>query len=249
LAREAGDDLSLLRIDLETMFALSSAGRILRESPPDHSDGPRLFLAGCAGGNLLAVRHDVDGETARRAEALAAAEPPWIDIETRPACLDALMALSAPDAPAQAAPPVLIYRLPNGALYEADAAIVRSDQAEGVALLERLTRDGMPPHLVKAGFVGLEDFWRPWCAALVGTEVAALAFAARLGNRGAEIGVYTFPGFRGRGLAAAVTAAWSALPSLADRVLFYSTHRTNISSQSVAARLGLRQIGLSVRLA
>jgi hypothetical protein len=252
VAAEAAGDLRLLRIELETMIALSPTGRILRESPPDGSEGPRLFFGGCAGGNVAAVRHDLDDEIARRAEALAAAEPPWFDIETLPACLDALIALVSGETLAQAATPALIYRLPNSLTYATDAVIVRSDQPEGVALLERLAREGMPPHLVEAGFVGLEDFWAPWCAALIGAEIAALAFAVRLGGRGAEkgaeIGVYTFPGFRGRGLAAAVTAAWSALPELADRTLFYSTHKTNVSSRRVAARLGLRQFGVSISL-
>jgi predicted GNAT family acetyltransferase len=84
--------------------------------------------------------------------------------------------------------------------------------------------------------------------ALAGDDIAALAFAARLGERGAEIGVVTLPQFRGRGFAAAATAAWSALPMLQDRALFYSTHRDNLSSQRVIARLGLPFLGVSMRL-
>ena len=52
-----------------------------------------------------------------------------------------------------------------------------------------------------------------------------MAFAARLGVSGAELGVYTFPKYRGRGLAAAVTAAWSSMPSLNQHALFYSTEK------------------------
>ncbi len=77
---------------------------------------------------------------------------------------------------------------------------------------------------------------------------AAVAFAARLGAQGADVGVYTFPAFRGRGLAVAVTTVWSSLPALSDRALFYSTHRTNASSRRVAERLGLRRVGLSLRV-
>jgi len=119
---------------------------------------------------------------------------------------------------------------------------------EGERLLQGLARDGMAPHLVKAGFVGLGDFWEPWCVALIAGEIAAMAFAARIGPFGADVGVYTFPGFRGRGLAAAVTAAWSSLPELADRTLFYSTHLANRSSRRVIERLGLRRIGLSLSI-
>ena len=115
-------------------------------------------------------------------------------------------------------------------------------------MLADFTARGMPSSLTEAGFVDVSHFWPPWCTAIVGDEIAAMAFAARLGDQAAEIGVYTFPGFRGQGLAAAVTADWSALPSLKDRTLFYSTQTTNLSSQRVTARLGLRQIGISLRL-
>jgi hypothetical protein len=44
-------------------------------------------------------------------------------------------------------------------------------------------------------------------------------------------------------LAAAVTAGWSRLDSLAGRDLFYSTSTANRSSQRVAERLGLPRLG------
>ncbi|HUY39709.1 MAG TPA: GNAT family N-acetyltransferase, partial [Candidatus Binataceae bacterium] len=97
-------------------------------------------------------------------------------------------------------------------------------------------------------FKGVGDFWEPWCVAVEREEIAAIAFAARLGDSGAEIGVYTFPNFRARGFAAAVTASWSLMPQLDGRALFYSTARSNRSSQRVAARLGLRMIGASVSI-
>ncbi|MGH7925599.1 MAG: GNAT family N-acetyltransferase, partial [Candidatus Binatus sp.] len=108
----------------------------------------------------------------------------------------------------------------------------------------------MPGYMVEAGFKSVADFWEPWCVALDGNdgEIASMAFAARLGDAGAEIGVYTFPKYRGRGLAAAVTASWSSMPSLNRRALFYSTAKSNRSSQQVAARLGLRRIGASIRI-
>ena len=90
-------------------------------------------------------------------------------------------------------------------------------------MLARLADRGMPDYMQAAGFKGVGDFWEPWCAALDAGEIAAIAFAARLGVSGAELGVYTFPKNRGRGLAAAVTAAWSSMPSLNQHALFYST--------------------------
>lgn len=51
------------------------------------------------------------------------------------------------------------------------------------------------------------------------------------------------PGFRGQGHAAAVVAAWASLLAPTGRQLFFSTFRENRSSQRVAARLRLQQIG------
>jgi predicted GNAT family acetyltransferase len=115
-------------------------------------------------------------------------------------------------------------------------------------MLSRLAEQGMPQSLREAGFVGVGDFWEPWCVAFDGGEIASMAFAARIGVFGAGIGVYTFPGFRGRGLGASVTASWSSLPSLRGRDLFYSALTTNTSSRRVTDRLGLARIGASVRI-
>lgn len=223
-------------------FVLTDAGRILRENDPDHSAGPRLAMLGCASGNLAFVRHDVPEPDVVVHAATHA--PPWFRPDTLPACLDALTARLAPVTSVE---PSLVFALPP-ALRAADARIVCSGTAEGDALLAALARDGMPEHLVEAGFVGPGDFWAPWCALKDGGEIAAMAFAARLGAAAAEVGVYTFPGWRGRGFAAAVTTAWSGLPELRDRELFYSCLATNVSSRRVAARLRLEHIGMGLRI-
>ncbi len=116
-------------------------------------------------------------------------------------------------------------------------------------MLARFAADGMSQPMIDSGFISVADLWEPWCIATDGDQIAAIASAARLGKGGAEIGVYTFPEFRARGFAAAVTAGWSSLAVLDGRALFYSTSRTNRSSQRVAARLGLRMIGASFTIA
>ncbi|WP_312367172.1 GNAT family N-acetyltransferase [Ensifer sp.] len=83
---------------------------------------------------------------------------------------------------------------------------------------------------------------------MVEGEVASLAFAARLADNGAELGLVTTKAFRGQGFAAAATAGWTRLPTLRSRTLFYSTDRDNISSQRVAERLGLHLRGASLRI-
>lgn len=142
--------------------------------------------------------------------------------------------------------PGVIYHLPNQMEYEHSATIVRGDSPEGAQLLGRFAEQGMPPALFEAGFTEVSDLWQPWCIAIKDGDIAATAFAARLGDIGAEIGVYTFPQFRSRGFGTAVTAACLSSPSLDGRALFSSTSRSNRSSQRVAARLRLRMIGASV---
>jgi hypothetical protein len=243
------DDLRLLRVDIDTMFVMSASGRIERENDPDCSPGPRLFFAGCPFGNVARVRYDVDDRIAQSVLDLAAKAPPWQDPDTLPEGVDKIVELLSGDQPAEAVVGHPIYKLPNGLRYEHPAPIVRGDSPEGQAMLARLAERGMADYMVDAGFKDTRDLWEPWCVALDGGEIASIAFAARLGAIGAEVGVYTFPKYRSRGFAAAVTASWASLESLKQRALFYSRAKSNRSSQRVAARLGLRRIGSSFRVA
>ena len=243
------DRLELLRIDLETSFVLSGHGRIERINDPDESKGPRLCLIGSSAGNLVCVHHHLSDNLAARITALVAAAPPWVSRRSAFDCKKELVSLIAEDGPVESIETELIWRLPHATPFNSDAHILRSDTDRGRELLERLSREGVPKHLYEAGFVGIGDFWEPWCVALDDGQIAAIAFAARLSERGAAIGVYTFPGHRGRGYAAAVTAAWSSLASLEGRKLFYSARSTNKSSRRVTERLGLEHIGMKLEIA
>ncbi len=236
---------------------MSPTKRIERQNDPDRSPGPRLFLAGCPQGNLARVRYDIADEVAEQLLAISATEPPWRDPWVLPQCIGKLLDVLSNHAPsaigsASRTPltvgPGVIYHLPNHLKYKHSATIVGGDSAQGAQMMARFAEQGFPSTLVEAGFKDVSDFWEPWVVALEDGEIAAIAFAARLRDIGAEIGVHTFPKFRARGFAAAVTAAWSSLPSLDGRALFYSTSRSNRSSQRVASRLGLRMIGASVNI-
>lgn len=245
----ATDDLHLLGIDLATCLVISAPGRFERENDPDRSAGPRFAFLGCQQGNVFAVRGDVGDPIAQAVLALSAGEAPWSDPVNPPGCLTAAIDLLARGGAATTITRGIVYRLPQETWFEHPARIVRADTPAGEDFRGRIADHGFPPSLLGMGFKELGHLWAPWCAALDGEKIAALAFAARLGGEGAEIGVATGPEFRRRGFAAAATAAWSRLPALGDRALFYSTQTTNRSSQRVAARLGLRQIGSSLRVA
>lgn len=239
------NDLELLAFDAEATFVTGADGRVTAENEPTPAPAPRMFLAGCAEGNLLRLRHDLERDVAQELDRLAAAEPPFASPEGEPRFLARYRALLAGAAPQFG----LSFNLPNGLAPALNAGFVYSGSPAGEALMARFAAEGMPPHLAANGFGDLGEFWPPWCAALIGGEVAAVAFAARLGPRSAALGLVTFPGFRSRGLGAAVTAAWTRHGALADRRLFYGCARDNLSSRRVVQRLGLRFIGPTLRLA
>jgi GNAT acetyltransferase len=140
----------------------------------------------------------------------------------------------------------LTFMLPDSAPVSNGGSVVASGTPAGDELLARLEAEGMPAGLTGMGFADTGDLWPPWCAALSGGTLVSIAFAARLSPVGAEVGVATAPEARGRGLAAAVTAAWSCHVELAGRACFYTTDAENRSSRRVAERLGLRLLGPTI---
>ncbi|MCU9955114.1 GNAT family N-acetyltransferase [Burkholderia sp. BKH01] len=235
-----------LDIDYRTLFRLHPDRRIERENDPDCSPGPRFWLGRCADGHLSGVRADVPGHLADELARVADSEPPFAG-RTQPAHLERYLSILAPVSHWNTG---LVYALPHALEFDTDAgiALIDGDSDAGRQLRQSLSTHGMPEGLLSMGFRSVADLWTPWCAAVVDGEVVSVAFAARLSDAGAELGLATAPAFRGRGLAAAVTAAWSRLPSLRTRTLFYSIDGDNHASQRVASRLGLALRGMTLRI-
>ena len=244
---QARECLRLLTVASESGLILSPSGRVVRVNAPDRPRGPRLHFSGCAGGNLVFLRDDVPEALAAELLALVRAEPNWHSRKEEPRCLPLLVDRLSKMAPVKTIELGVQHHLPHGLSYPHPARIVRSGTTDG-ARLEAAFATQMPQPMIDAGFLTVADLWKPWCIALEGDAVASIAFAARLGAQGAAIGVYTFPGHRGRGHAAAVTAAWSQLPELESRILFYGARQDNRSSRRVIERLALAQIGATLAI-
>jgi RimJ/RimL family protein N-acetyltransferase len=193
---------------------------------------------------MVQLRHDVGEATAQALERLALDEPAFCDPDSRPVHHDDYLRLLAAEGPVETCDGGLIWTFPERLHYEHPARLVASDTPDGDGLLARLTEQGMPEPLAAAGFVDVGELWAPWCVAFGGGDIASIAFTPGLGPASAETGVYTAPNYRGRGFASVATAGWAALPALEGLTLFYATTRTNVSSQRVAQRLGLRFIGV-----
>jgi hypothetical protein len=187
---------------------------------------------------VLRLRDDVVDDVAAAVARLVAGEPPLSEPDSAPACLGELVALL--DGVASRGVSYAFGEAPR----ERPAAVVLSDTPVGDRLLAR----GLPAAFAGLGFRDEDELWPPWCVALEDGEPVAIAFSARLSEVGAEAGVFTVPAARGRGFAAAATEGWAASPSLANRARFYSTSLANVSSQRVAARLGLELVGPSVEI-
>lgn len=125
-----------------------------------------------------------------------------------------------------------------------NVSVIHSDTAD----VERL-REANPGNWGAAEWTDLlEGHLGTWTMAVLDRRVVSICHTPVSSTSAAEAGTWTHPDFRGRGLAAACTAAWAARMRPTGRVLFYSTSWTNHSSQKVAARLGLRHIGCTWQL-
>ena len=137
------------------------------------------------------------------------------------------------------------YVFPDGTSFASAVHVERSDTSPRQTL-----RDANPGnwHPVEWNEL-LDGTLGPWAIATEGELVVSICHTARpITPRGAECGVWTHPEHRGRGHAAAVTAAWAAAMRPHGRHLFYCTGVANRSSQRVTERLGLRRIGWIWRL-
>ncbi|MBO0729401.1 MAG: hypothetical protein J2P57_09095 [Acidimicrobiaceae bacterium] len=235
-------DLELLDLHRQTAFTFDQRGRMIYERAPDRSRGPRFRLAGCPEGNLAIIRDDVPDDAAEKLERLVALEPPlWWSDATALRPTEYLAALEV-DGPVNDDYFGLLWVFPSPLAYDTGVRLVWSDTDDGDRLLDRFA-DAVPASLVEAGFRTPADLWQPWCVAVVGDQIVSIAETVRKGPRGAEVGVDTEAGVRGRGLGSAATAGWSRHPHLHGLTKFYSTTRTNTSSRRVTERLALRFLG------
>ena len=230
-------DLDLLQIEME-IWSTDDRQRI---------NGPDLVIASSSIGSAAAFSTAVPDDLAAELVKIVTDAPPMRDLSSPPMVLEhcrrlledrlgriELRPASGPS-----------YLIPETVTFRSELSLVRSD-GNDVAVL----RGANPGNWgVQEWEQLLDGLLGPWVVAMHNGEVISLCHTPASSARGAEAGTWTRPEFRGQGHAAAVTAAWAALMRPSGRVLFYSTSRTNVSSQRVAARLGLRPIGWLWQLA
>lgn len=214
--------MSTPELQLQTMFVLDAAGRLVSTREPQASPGPVFALVRSPTRCAWAVHTDISEEMARELDRLARAEPPLSNLHDEPVHADRYKALiggQVRSGPAFCFPKEMT-------LQPSDVVVVWDEH-----LLQ---------HHFRGWIEGEIDAGRaPVMAITDGRYPVSVCFSARSSGIAAEAGVETAAAFRGRGLAGCVTAAWGIAVRASGRVPLYSTDWSNMSSIAVARKLRL----------
>ena len=224
-------DADLLQIEMETLWGEDAYGRFKQR--------PHVVILAASTHGGIYVSEGFSQDLTRRLRELtrcesmtrAPSQPPP-SLERWRELLGSLGAVEQTSGPS--------YLIAGGTQYPCSATILRSDQHPHDPL-----RDLRPSRWWESDEWDdlLQGRLGPWAIMLEDRKIISICHTPRASGRGAEAGVWTHPDYRGRGHAAAVTAAWASTPIREGRMLFYSTSADNESSRRVAERLALRPIG------
>lgn len=228
--QRAPRNVELLQIEIATIWGADARGRI---------GGPHYLAVGAAADGLVAaaasaVPDSLATELLRVVADDAATPTPGHPPASLARCR-ALLTSTLGDVAVSSGPS---YLIPPELAIDVPATIVRSTDRDADL------RAANPGNWEAAEWQGLLDgMLGPWAMALDGPRVVAICHTPAASESAVEAGVWTDPDFRGRGLAAAVTAEWAEVVRPTKKWIFYSTFADNLSSQRVAARLRLPLIG------
>lgn len=208
---------------LETLVRLDRAGRSTTTREPGGGRAPSFSLVRGAQSCAWAVNVDVGPGVANELDALAREEPAGVDWRVPPlhseryrVLLEGEQAFFGPS-----------FAFPDQ-VHESD---VDTCLIEDERLLAVHFRGWVPGEIAEGR--------APVLAIVMDGAPVSVCFCARLGDAAAEAGVETATAYRGRGLAARVTAGWARAIRERGRIPMYSTSWENRSSLAVARKLEL----------
>ncbi|MCY3722889.1 MAG: GNAT family N-acetyltransferase [Candidatus Poribacteria bacterium] len=226
-------DAELIKIQVEVLFTQDKNGYLQRinESTGATEPAPRFFFGYTNEGSICRFRHDLPDNVVAQLKEVAAAEPmpmnsqkiprnhrQFEDILQSHAPIKGVWVGPAYRFPEHITPPTSIVQLPRE-----NAELLKGDFTEMVSELNSS---------------------QPYLAIIEDSQAVAICRSVRLSSRAHEAGVDTLVGYRRRGYATAVVAAWVLAVHALNRIPLYSTSWDNVASQSVARRLGLVQYGV-----
>jgi RimJ/RimL family protein N-acetyltransferase len=227
-------DLELMQIHARALFTHNAESQIVFVNEPGGTPvpAPRLFLGRTREGNVWRFRTDVSEKVAAQLNGLCADEP-LVAGETNqpPRHLDEFVRLLESDAP--------IEKMWGGPAYQfADYKVPPQNvltvvTAENAEMLQDGFKDLMPDVSVE----------QPFVAIIRENRAVSVCRSVRITAQAHEAGLETLPAFRGKGLAAEVTAEWAQRVRAIGAIPLYSTSWENKASQAVARKLRLRCYG------
>jgi hypothetical protein len=224
------DDLDLMAIRADTLFAYDARRRMVRNNEPDGDPAPLVFL-GCTGsGYVLRIGQAVPDAMVESLTALVGTAPAANDLHIPLAIETAVCEELERHAPVTDTGGGPAYRFPEHVAQRSDVVQVTAENID-------LVRDTFPWQ-----YRELAASW-PCFAVVRNGAAVSICFSSRIGANACEAGVETLPDFRSRGYASAVTAAWGVFVRDSGRIPLYSTSWDNLASQGVARRLGLIMFG------
>ena len=226
-------DTELMEIQVEVLFTQDENGHLqcINEPIGDKKPAPRFFFGYTNEGSICRFRHDLPDNVVAQLKAVAAAEPMLVPSEQIPkshrqfedilqshAPIERVWIGPAYRFPEHITPPTNVIRLSRE-----HAGLLKEDFAEMVSELNNP---------------------QPYLAIIEDAQVVSICQSVRLSSRAHEAGVDTLTGYRQRGYATSVVAAWALAVRALNRIPLYSTSWDNVASQGVARRLGLVQYGV-----
>ena len=226
-------NMELMKIQVEVLFTQDENGclQYINEPIGDTKIAPRFFFGNTNEGPICRFRHDLPDNVVTQLKEVAATKPMPMNSQKIPsihgqfkeilqshALIERVWIGPAYRFPEQIAPPTNVVRLSR-----ANADLLKGDFAEMVSELNNS---------------------QPCLAVVEDSQTVSICRSVRLSSRAHEAGVDTLTGYRRRGYATSVVAAWALAVRALNRIPLYSTSWDNVASQGVARRLGLVPYGV-----
>ena len=229
-------DIELMKIQVETLFTQDENGCLRHINEPwsniksNIKPAPRFFLGCTNEDSICKFRHDLPDNVVAQLKEVAAEPLPinakkipknhrqFEDILQSHAPIKRVWVGPAYCFPEHISPPTNIIRLSRE-----DTGLLKGDLANIRAELNSS---------------------HPCLAIIEDSQVVSICRSVRASAHAHEAGVETLVGYRRRGHAMSVVAAWALAIRALNLIPFYSTSWDNVASQGVARRLGLVQFGM-----
>ena len=227
-------DAELMKIQVEVLFTQDENGCLQRINEPTGAteSAPRFFFGYTNEGSICRFRHDLPDNVIAQLKEVAAEPLPMNSLKI-PSIHGQFKDILQSHAPIERVWVGPAYRFPEHITPPTN--VVRLSR-ENARLLKK--------DFAFAEMVSELNSSQPYLAIIEDSRIVSICRSVRLSSRAHEAGVETLTGYRRRGHATSVVAAWALAVRALNRIPLYSTSWDNTASQGVARRLGLVQYGV-----